>query len=103
MQSPYLHFTSLTHKTANLSCDKSQYMPLRGCSLSRGEKGKPHTTLIAPQEMPVVAGINAREMDFTLSASCPVLCDFLEPFRRFDPNHTARTAFQCPSCSQPPS
>lgn len=71
---------------------KSQYMPLSCCLLSRQGEGKHPIRLIAPQETPVVAGVNARFMDFTLSASWPVLCDALEPFRRFAPNHTARTA-----------
>ena len=73
MQSPYLHFTTLRHNTAHQISDKLQYMPLRGCQLSRGGTGKHPTRLIAPQEIPVVEGVNAREVDFTLSTSSPSL------------------------------
>ena len=73
MQNRYLHFTTLRRKTAHQICDKSQYMPLRGCKLSRGGKGKHPTRLIALQKVPVVEGVSARKVDFTLSASSPSL------------------------------
>lgn len=88
MQNRYLHFTTLRHKTAHQICDKSQYMPLRGCKLSRGGKGKHPTRLIALQKVPIVEGGQCQESGFHIKCFIPMFVT-LELFRHFAPNHTA--------------
>lgn len=67
------------------------------------EKPSVCTSLVSPQETPVVVGVNVREMDFMLNALCPIFCDLPKPYGHIPKPHCepglhneASSIYHCP-------